>query len=88
MRELPGVIRQLSEQAADGNLRLRLDAPELRQIREQLKAQQEQRFRLSVGITAVLAGTLVLALSSPPWLGWSLVAAGVVAILAAWPDRD
>jgi ubiquinone biosynthesis protein len=88
MREMPGVIRQLSEQAAAGNLRLRMDAPELRQIRDQLKGQQEQRFRLSVGITAVLAGTLVLALSSPPWLGWSLVAAGVVAIIAARPDRD
>jgi ubiquinone biosynthesis protein len=88
LRELPGVIRQLSEQAADGSLQMRMDSPELKRIREQLDRQQKQRFSLSVGITAAMSGTLVLTLASPPWLGWSLVAAGVVAIISARPDRD
>ncbi len=88
MRELPGVIRQLSEQAANGSLRLRMDSPELEAIRKQLDRQQKQRFRLSVGITGILSGTLVLALSSPAWLGWSLVAGGVLAIVAARPERS
>lgn len=83
MRELPGVIRQLSEQAADGSLRIRMDSPELKAIKTQLEQQQRQRFRLAIGATAIVSGTLIVALSSPVWAGWILVAAGIVAMLSA-----
>ena len=87
-REMPGVIRQLSEQVADGTLRLRMDSPELRKIEAQLSRQQTQRFWLGVGATSILSGTLVLALSSPSWLGWTLLAAGILAMLKAHPGRQ
>ena len=83
LRELPGVIRQLSEQAADGSLRMRMDSPELKAIKTQLEQQQRQRFRLAIGATAIVSGTLIVALSSPVWAGWTLVAAGTVAMLSA-----
>lgn len=85
VRELPGVIHSLSEQAKQGNLHVRMDAPELKTIREQLATQQEQRFRLGLGGTAIISGTLVLTLSTISWLGWTLLAVGFVAIFAGRP---
>ena len=87
MRELPGVIRQLSEQAGNGSLRMRMDSPELKAIKEQLKTQQTQHFWLGTGATSVLSGTLILALGSPPWFGWTLVTAGLIALFRARPGR-
>lgn len=85
LRELPGVIRQLSEQAGDGSLRMRMDSPELKAIKEQLRTQQTQHFWMGIGATSVLSGTLILALSSPPWIGWTLVTAGLFALFKARP---
>jgi len=87
LRELPGVLHGLSEQAKQGNLRAGTKAPELKVIGRQLQRQQEQRFRLSIGGTAIISGTLVLTLGAIPWLGWTLLAAGLIAIFAGRP-RD
>ena len=86
MRELPGVIRQLSEQASDGSLRMRLDSPDLKELKGQLRQQQRQRFRLGIGATAIVSGTLIVAVSSPAWAGWGLVAAGMLAMFSGRPD--
>ena len=85
LRELPGVLHGLSEQAQRGNLRAGMEGPELKAIRQQLQRQQEQRFRLSIGGSAIISGTLVLTLGAIPWLGWTLLAAGIVAIFAGRP---
>ena len=85
LRELPIAVRQLSEQAADGRLRLRMDAPELRALREQLRVQQRQRFVLGVGATACLSGTILLALQTFAWFGGGLVAIGVLLFVAGRP---
>ena len=85
LREMPGVIRQLSEQVADGSLRVRMESPDLKRIQRQLQAQQTQRFWIGIGATSVLSGTLILALSSPTWLGWTLIAGGITALFSARP---
>jgi len=85
MRELPAILRQLGEQASEGNIRLNLQSPELREIQRQLGEQGRQRFWLAVAVTGVIAGTLVLTLSTLPWLGWSLLAAAALAGTAARP---
>ena len=85
MRQLPGVIHNLAEQARDGKLTVSLDAPELLAIQEQLNRQQLQRFRIGIGIAATVSGTLVLTLGSIPVLGWGLLAAGLVSIFAGRP---
>jgi len=87
MRELPGVIRQLSEQASDGSLRMRLDSPDLKELKKQLRQQQRQRFRLGIGATAILSGTLIVAISSPAWAGWGLVVTGMLAMLSGRPSN-
>jgi len=85
LRELPGIIHSLSEQARQGKLRVRVDTPELKEIRQQLQVQQEQRFMIGTGGTAIISGTLVLTLGSIPLLGWGMLAAGFVAIFAGRP---
>ncbi|MDH4108496.1 MAG: ubiquinone biosynthesis regulatory protein kinase UbiB [Gammaproteobacteria bacterium] len=85
LRELPFAVRQLSEQAADGRLKLRMDAPDLRSLRDQLRSQQRQRFVLGVGATAFLSGTILLALEASPWLGGPLLAAGVLFFVLGRP---
>jgi len=85
LRELPIAVRQLSEQAADGRLRLRMDAPELRALRDQLRAQQRQRFVLGVGATAFLSGTMLLALDVSPWFGGALLGVGALLFVAGRP---
>jgi hypothetical protein len=45
------------------------------------------RFRLGIGATAILSGTLMVTLSSPVWAGWGLVAAGMLAMLSGRPSN-
>ncbi len=85
MRELPAILRQLGEQASDGKIRFDVQSPELGKIRRQLGEQRQQRYWLAAAATGVIAGTLVLTLGSLPVLGWSLLAAGAVAGIAARP---
>jgi len=85
MRELPAIIQNLGEQAAEGRMNFRLQSPELRQIQKQLAAQQRQRYWLTTAATAVVSGTLILTLGSIPEFGWSLIAAGAIAAYAARP---
>jgi ubiquinone biosynthesis protein len=87
LRELPVVVKYLSEQISQGKLQFNMRAPELAEIHAQLRMQQKQRYRLAAGATSVIAATLVLILSGPGVLGWTLLVAGVLAIIAARP-RD
>ena len=85
LRELPNVLQNLSEQLADGDITVKIDAPELRAIERSLDRQRAQRFWLAAAMTAIAAGTIVLTLGSLVWLGWSLVAAGAIAgALSRW----
>ena len=85
MRELPAILRQLGEQASQGDIRLHLQSPELGAIQTQLGEQRRQRYWLAVAATAAIAGTLVLTLGTLPWLGGSLLAAAALAAIAARP---
>jgi len=85
MRELPGIIHHLGEQATEGRIKFNLQSPELREIREQLANQQRQRYWLTTAATAIVSGVLVMTLGSTPVLAWALLAAGGIAAYAARP---
>jgi len=85
LRELPVVIRSLSEQAADGSLSMRVRSEELEDLRIQLEHQQRQRFWLAIGASGVIIGALLIAAEAAAWLGWGLTAGGVVALFTARP---
>ncbi len=85
LRELPTILRQLGEQAADGKIRFDMQSPELGRIQQQLSEQRRQRYWLTAAATGLIAGTLVLTLGSLPLLGWSLLGVGAVAGIVARP---
>ena len=85
LRELPGVIRYFSEQMSHGNLQFKVRAPELKEIRDQLRKQQKQRYWLAVGATTIITGTLILTWGFLPTLAWTLISAGVLATFAGRP---
>jgi NhaP-type Na+/H+ or K+/H+ antiporter len=79
------VVKYLSEQMSHGNLQFNMHAPELKQIRDELKRQRKQRFWLAIGATAILAGALLVAFASATTPGWFLMAAGALAAILGRP---
>lgn len=88
LRELPAAIKHLADQAAVGKLQVRAHTPELKLLREQLAQQQRQRFLLAIGLTATISGTLILALDTMPGLGWVLLIAGMIFLIAGRPPSE
>jgi len=85
LREMPAVLRQIGEQAAEGRIRFNLQSPELTEIRQQLDEQRRQRYWLTAAATCVVSGALVMTLGSVAWAGWGLLVAGAVAGYMARP---
>ncbi len=88
LRELPAVIKHLADQAAEGKLQVKAHAPDLKLLREQLERQQRQRFLLAVGLTAAISGTLILTVDTIPGLGWVLIVAGMISLIAGRPPSE
>ncbi len=86
LRELPGVVHYLSQQISHGKLSFRLDAPELAEIRDQLRKQQRQRYWLAVGATAIITGTLILTWGFLPAVAWTLISIGIIGIFIGRPS--
>jgi ubiquinone biosynthesis protein len=86
LRELPGVIRELSERATAGDLTLDLRSAEIERIRRELEGQRQQRYWLIVAMTSLLAGTLVLTLQGNLYIGGGLLVAGALGVFAGRPN--
>lgn len=87
LRDFPGAVRLLAEQAARGRLRFDIRAPELTAMDRELKIARKQRFWLGLGFTGFVTGVLVIGLTAAAWAGWLLIAGGAVALWAGRP-RD
>jgi len=85
LQELPAILRHLGEQASEGRIKLNLQSPELKEIRQQLATQQRQRYWLTTAATAIVSGVLVMTLGDIPELAWGLLAGGAIAAYAARP---
>ena len=86
LRELPAVIRELSDRAKAGDLALDLRSAEVERIRRELENQRAQRYWLGIAMTSLLAGTLVLTLYGSPVIGGGLLVAGALAVYAGRPN--
>jgi ubiquinone biosynthesis protein len=86
LRELPGVLRELSERAKAGDLALDLRSAEIERIRGELESQRRQRYWLVIAATSLLTGTLVLTLYGSPVIGGGLLVAGALAVYAGRPN--
>jgi ubiquinone biosynthesis protein len=85
LRELPHWLRAIAEQSASGDLRVRFDSPELRELRESMARQQRQRFVLAAAAAAFVGGIVLLTTGQPAWLGWGALGASVLVGLAGRP---
>jgi ubiquinone biosynthesis protein len=83
LRMLPQVLQQAVQQAADGNLRLKVEQPGIEELRAELRASARRRDTTIVGAVTLLGGLVWLAVSFNPWPGVVLAAAGVLAITLA-----
>ena len=86
LRELPAVIRELTERAKAGDLALDLRSAEIERIRRELESQRQQRYWLILAMTALLAGTLVLTLQGNALIGGGLLVAGALGVFAGRPN--
>ncbi len=87
MRYLPSALRQLSEQAANEGAVVDIESRQLAKLREELGAQRQQRFWLTLAVLGVVSGTLAFVLANTTaagWLGAGLLGGG---LLSAWFGR-
>jgi ubiquinone biosynthesis protein len=85
LRELPHWLRAIAEQSASGDLRVRFESPELKELRDSMAQQQRQRFVLAVAAAAFVGGIVLLTTGQPPWLGWGAIGASALVGLAGRP---
>ncbi len=85
LQELPAILQHLGEQAAEGRIKLNLQSPELKEIRDQLTLQQRQRYWLTAAATAIVSGVLFMILGSNTEWGLGLLAVGGIAGFIARP---
>ena len=85
LQELPAILNHLGEQANEGRIKLNLQSPELKEIRQQLETQQRQRYWLTGAATSIVCGALVMMFGTVPELAWALLAGGAIAAYIARP---
>jgi ubiquinone biosynthesis protein len=83
LRMLPQILQQAVQQAADGNLRIKVDQTGIEELRGELRASARRRDTTMVGAVTLLGGLVWLAVSFNPWPGVVLGAAGAIVIALA-----
>jgi ubiquinone biosynthesis protein len=80
-RSLPPLIKGAVHSAQDGTLRMKLDL-DLESLKLHVHRTSRRRETVIIGCTVALGGLMWLALGRHPcWLGYTLLAAGVLAVL-------
>ena len=83
LRMLPQVLQQAVQQAADGNLRLKVDQTGIEELRAELRGSARRRDTTIVGAVTLLGGFVWLAVSFNPWPGVVLSVAGALTVALA-----
>src|SRR5690606_41529363 len=84
LSQVPPPVENASQRAADGRLRLQVDASNLESLRQELRESARRCDTTIIGSFASLGGILWLALSPPLlWPGIVLLLAGVATLVFA-----
>jgi len=83
LRMLPQILQQAVQQAADGNLRLKVDQTGIEELRAELRGSARRRDTTIVGAVTLLGGLVWLAVSFNPWPGVVLSVAGALTVARA-----
>jgi len=84
LRDLPGVIHHVSQQAASGEIRVRMDSPEMQTLKQELEDQRTQRFWLIVAATAGISAAVTYGLEANAWVTAALTG---LALVTGWLAR-
>ncbi len=83
---MPQLLHQLVQQAADGQLEIRVRDPAMRSLEKRLVADAKRRYITACGSATLVAGTLWIGFAAIPlWLGWAMIGAGAVLLWRARP---
>ncbi|MCZ6912053.1 MAG: ubiquinone biosynthesis regulatory protein kinase UbiB [Proteobacteria bacterium] len=86
LQGVPELVRNLTEQLADGRFNLKVTVPEIEKLREEQKTGRRQQWLAIAGASTLVSGVLlVIPAGVPLWLAGSAILAGIVLILAARP---
>jgi ubiquinone biosynthesis protein len=84
-RVLPGLLAHTVQRANNGELRMRVEAPEIEGLKAALRASNRRRDAVTVGAVVLLCGAFWLMVDRDPhWVGWAVSAVGAGWLLAAW----
>ncbi|MDH3839334.1 MAG: ubiquinone biosynthesis regulatory protein kinase UbiB, partial [Chromatiales bacterium] len=68
---MPQLLQQLVQQAADGQLEIRVRDPAMAALERQIAADSKRRYVTASGTAILIAGTLWIGFAAnPAWLGW------------------
>jgi ubiquinone biosynthesis protein len=83
LRQLPPLVENAIQRAADGRLSLQVEAKNIEALREEIRRDGRKRDITAVCASGALGGIIWLALNSEPsWPGYVLLAASVVGFLS------
>lgn len=88
LRDLPSAIHHLAAQAANGEINVRMDSPEMRAVRRELIDQRKQRFWLIIAATTGISAAVTFGLQESGWVTGLLLATAVVSGWLARPGAS
>ncbi len=84
-RSVIPLVKGAAYRAQDGGLRMRLDVPEIDELKRSMLQSSRRRETLTVGAAIVLGGLIWLAAGrTTDWPGWAMLAIGAVWVLVAY----
>jgi ubiquinone biosynthesis protein len=84
-RVLPALVAHTVQRAQHGTLRLRIESPEIQELKAALRASNRRRDAITIGAVILLGGLFwLIAGRSPLWVGAVIAAIGAGWLLTAW----
>jgi ubiquinone biosynthesis protein len=84
-RALPALAARTIQRAQHGELRVKIDAPEIDDLKAALRASNRRRDAITIGAVILLGGLFwLIAGRAPEWPGWIIAALGAGWLLTAW----
>jgi ubiquinone biosynthesis protein len=83
LRQLPPLVENAIQRASDGTFRVPLDTREIERLQQTIRDDGRRRDVTLVSAVAAFSGVLlIIAEAGPAWLGYSVLAASVIALLS------
>ena len=86
IQEGPKLLIDVLKRASEGELKIEVNSPDLRRMREEQQENHRRRYWTIAGAALIVSGTiLVTTVFEPRWLGWATATAGLLALILGKP---